>query len=604
MAFLFRRVAVSTQIIFVSTLYGTRVFGFTNAHAVSTSTDDNSTRVFGFTNVHAVSTGTDYNSMQTRVRNVRLRFISADAGLRTNPDKLAAHTPGELVAEEKQLVAEETALLLIAGPMMVLACLCMSWDQFQRYASSINAWSLGSTHASGSSQDFCSVDQGPPVAEGKEDASESARSAAISGGIRYSIAFVFGFVPACSLVLLLCGGALLSMTENWDGDLSRDFIATGITGLRYTNQYPITFAGRLVAMQTASVQLIIFGTAVFLFEDHASSAADAIFGASFPLRSNDFRGFILPFIGLQGRLFMMFGVSAFVFGGFFFVVRGWPIGDGVEVAFAAELGAGVTLDPRLPQSRFEKILLVIITSWGMSLIALICAVTFNQLLRPLLNATRGDIDARTSNGRAFAVLVFFQLPCVMLLLTWLVAVPLALVENLELIDAFEGASSACSCGVVGLLNATPKTIPGHVLVLLASTIGISVLTVATGAVSHAAEPLLKSTGLQPLQSSAQGVLRMSIYAFLMQPALVALLALPLGFLLYLSELSEGNILHCIWFAITVLMGGGTVYTSYMPQYFVAKLLVTIFSSLHVSVVAVSVNLLKTVTDRVALPASK
>lgn len=562
MAFLFQRVAVSTQLLLVATLYGTQVFGFTTAHAVST--------------------GTDSNSTQKRVRNVQLGLISAGTGLRPNPGKYSA--------EPDQLVAEETALLLIAGPMMVLACLCMSWDQFRRYASLVNEWSSGPTYASGSSQD-----QGPHLAEGKETEAENARSAAISGGIRHSIAFVFGFVPACSLVLLLCGGALLSIAENWDGDQSRDFIATGITGLRYTSQYPTTFAGRLVAMQTASVQLIIFGTAVFLFEDHASSAADAFFGTSFLFRSNDFRGFILPFIGLQGRLFMMFGVSAFVFGSFFFVVRGWPMGDAVEVAFAAELGAGVTLDPRLPRSRYEKILLVIITSWGMSLIALICSVASNQLLRPLLHAMRSNADAPTSNGRVFVGLVFFQLPCLVLLLTWVVAVPLALVEDLQLIDAFEGASSACSCGVVGLLNATPKTVPGHVLVLLASTIGISVLTVATGAVSHAAEPLLKCTGLQPSQSSKQGALRMLGYAFIMQPALVALLALPLGLLLYLSEMSKGSIHRCIWFSITVLMGGGTVYTSYMPQYFVAKVLVTIFSSLHFSVVAVSVNLLKTVS---------
>jgi hypothetical protein len=288
----------------------------------------------------------------------------------------------------------------------------------------------------------------------------------------------------------------------------------------------------------------------------------------------------------------MVGISACIFGAFFFVVEKWPLGDAIEVAFAAELGAAFTLDPRLPKTRFEKILLVIVTSWGISLIALICSVASNLLLRPLLHAIGSDLDTRTSNGRRLLRLVFIQLPCAMLLLTWIIAIPLALIEELDLIDAFEGASSATSCGVVGLLNVTPQTIPGHMLVILASTMGVTVLTVATGAVSHVAEPVLKSSGLHPPQSSASGALRLSVYAILLQPLLVALLALPFGLLLHYFDSNAGTIAQCVWFVITVLMGGGTVYTSYMPRYFVAKLLITIYSSLHVSVVALSVFTVK------------
>lgn len=415
---------------------------------------------------------------------------------------------------------------------------------------------------------------------------QSEGSEAIVGGIRHTFAFVFVIVPFSCLLLLYVGGALLSIAENWDGATSRDFIATSITGLRYTDVYPTTFTGRILATETASMQLIIFGAAVFLFEENTSSAVNALLGLSSP--DENVRTFAGHFLGLQMRLFMIFFISACFFGSFFFIVRGWPLVDAIEVAFAAELGAGVTLDPSLPKTPLDKILLVFITSWGMSLIALICASVGNQLLRPLLHAIGTDVDARASSGRTFAMLVFVHLPCVMLMLTWTVAIPLALIEDLDFIDAFEDASSASSCGIVALLNAAPKTLPGSILVMLASSVGISVLTLATGAVSYVAEPLLQSTCTRLRQVFGSGALLIMLSGAILQPLLVAVVALPLGILLHVCDSSVSTIAECTWFVITVLLGGGTVYTKYLPQEFLAKLLITLYSSLNVSVVALSV----------------
>lgn len=410
--------------------------------------------------------------------------------------------------------------------------------------------------------------------------------------------FVFLFIamPIWFIMLMYCGGYMMSYVQGWPFLRGYNFMASAITGgaIVFPADPPNRVSSKILATIAGASGVGLFGFMVAVLSNSVAEPLVQVFGLK---KEGDKGHHVFGKLGGLAAIVVIMNLIMALFFGYILTLA--EPGIGLTPAFKAiasvELGGGVVFaDQASPRTPAGSLWYCVIGVWAIGVASLMIAVVGGPGVSVVEDASGVHLEEGEkpkSAAKKLAGLVLVALPLVLLGAMLLVASVMDPLTRWEFQGAFWAGLPATTGGACALASSSnpPLTGTGVVILICAASAGFFMISLAIGVGGELMSPIVNMVPyLATKKNVPHALAALFAIAYVMIPFCVMLFAVPVGGVVSYAEGWEFR--QGFWWCVAVQLGGGMALTSVQIEHLSGMLIATTAVAWSIGISILSVGL--------------